>query len=269
MQSAALDLPLLEAAAREAGRYAHQFFGKPKHVRSKGAAGPVTEVDEYLDAMLKEKLRAARPVYGWLSEETEDNHADRIGFKRSFSLDPIDGTGAFISGAPEYTISIGLIEDDRAVAGAIYNPSTDQMFLGAVGAGATHNGQPIHVSDIKNLEEAHLVGDPKRFADKRWPQAWPRAMRVTPRQSIALRLALVAAGAFDGVILFGWKHEWDISAGAAIIEAAGGRFTDANGQPVRFNQPDARAPGVVAAGAALHPLIIERASLAAPKAATS
>jgi myo-inositol-1(or 4)-monophosphatase len=127
----------------------------------------------------------------------------------------------------------------------------------------------MRVSDVANLDDAHLVGDPKRFADKRWPRPWPRSMRVTPRQSIALRLALVAAGGFDGVILFGWKHEWDIAAGAAIIEAAGGRFTDASGAPVLFNQPDPRAPGVVAAGAALHPLIIERASIATPKAATS
>ncbi|GAN00177.1 inositol monophosphatase family protein [alpha proteobacterium U9-1i] len=269
MQSAALDLQLLEAAARDAGRYAHQWFGKPREVQSKGAAGPVTEVDFAVDAMLKERLRAARPDYGWLSEETPDDHAARIGFKRSFSLDPIDGTSAFIQGAPEYTISVGVIEDGRAIAGAIYNPSTDQMFLGAEGVGATHNGTPMYASSVDQLEAAHLVGDPRRFADKRWPTPWPRSMQVTPRQSIALRLALVAAGAFDGVILFGWKNEWDISAGAAIIEAAGGRFTDALGNPVKFNQPDPRAPGVVAAGAALHPLIIERASSAAPGALKS
>ncbi len=260
MQSAASDLPLLEEAVREAGRYAHEWFGRPQQVRQKGKAGPVTEVDLAVDERLKKLLRAARPDYGWLSEETPDDHSDRLKHNRIFSLDPIDGTSAFIAGVPQYTICVGVIDGEEAVAGAVYNPATDELWLGARGHGATLNGAPIFASANAALEGARFIGNRGMFENAgRWPTPWPR-MHYTMRQSIAYRLALVASGEFDATILFGPKNEWDIAAGAAIIEAAGGRFSDPWGKPIRFNQPDPRAPGAVASGAALHPLIIERTS---------
>jgi|CXWL01.1.fsa_nt_gi myo-inositol-1(or 4)-monophosphatase len=259
LQSAASDLPLLEAAAREAGALARDLLTKPLDIKSKGEAGPVTNVDLAVDALLTERLRSARPDYGWLSEEAPDDPTQRLGRSRVFMLDPIDGTAAMIARVPQFTISIGVVEAGRAAAGVVYNPMTDELFLGAPGVGASLDGRPISASARGAIEGARMIGQRRSFADKRWPKPWPE-MDIIIRQSIAYRLALVAAGQADATILFGFKHEWDIAAGAAIVAAAGGRITDPWGLPLELNQPDPRAPGAVAAGAPLHPLIIERTS---------
>src|SRR5262245_45272253 len=96
LQSAASDLSLLESAAREAGALARSLAAKPLEVQSKGALGPVTNIDFAVDALLSEMLRAARPDYGWLSEETPDEPENRIGRARTFMIDPIDGTAALV-----------------------------------------------------------------------------------------------------------------------------------------------------------------------------
>ncbi len=257
LQSAASDLSLLENAAREAGALVRALLRKPLAVTSKGAAGPVTNIDFAVDQLLTDRLRSARPDYGWLSEEAPDDAEARLGKARVFMLDPIDGTAALIANIPEFTISIGVAEHGRAFAGAIYNPLTDEMFVGALGIGAALNGKPLQASLRSELEGARMEGTHSRFADKRWPTPWPK-LRLGQKQSIAYRLAQVACGAADAAILFGFKHEWDIAAGAAIVAAAGGRVTDPWGQAIVLNQPNPRAPGLVASGAALHALIIER-----------
>jgi myo-inositol-1(or 4)-monophosphatase len=257
LQSAAADLALLEAAAREAGALARELASKKLEVHSKGALGPVTNVDYAVDALLEEKLLSARPDYGWLSEETPDDLKRRIGKPRTFMVDPIDGTAALVGKSPQWTISIGLIEGERAFAGAIYNPMTDEMFLGADGVDATLNGRRARASLRDTLDGARIIGQASRFAAKKWPTPWPQ-LEIIERQSIAYRMALVAAGMGDAALLFGFKHEWDIAAGTAIVEAAGGRVTDLWGEPLVFNRYDPRAPGVAASGAALHALIIER-----------
>jgi len=260
LQSAASDLELLEAAAREAGALARALLTKPLEVHSKGDAGPVTNVDFAVDALLAERLLGARPEYGWLSEETPDDPERRQGKPRTFMLDPIDGTAALVSKVPQWTISVGLVEGDQAFAGAIYNPMTDEMFTGAIGHGAWLNRRPMHTSATDKIEGARMIGQRNRFSDRRWDKAWPK-MDVIERQSIAYRMALVAAGQGDATILFGWKHDWDIAAGAAIISAAGGVVSDTWGYALELNQLSPRAPGVVAAGANLHPLLIERTSV--------
>lgn len=257
LQSAAADLSVLEAAAREAGALARDMLTKPFKTYSKGQLGPVTDIDYAIDELLAQRLLGARPDYGWLSEETPDDPERRIGKARTFMLDPIDGTEALTRRIPQWTVSIGIVEGERALAGAIYNPMTDELFLGAEGVPATMNGRPAHASDRDLLEGARIIGQPERFAPKHWPTPWPK-LELFQRQSIAYRMALVAAGAGDATLLFGYKNEWDIAAGAAIIAAAGGRVTDLWGAPLTFNQIDPRAPGVAASGATLHPLIIDR-----------
>jgi len=260
LQSAASDLDLLEAVAREAGALARDLTGKRLEIQSKGAAGPVTNVDFAVDALLAERLRGARPDYGWLSEETPDVPADRVRKARVFIIDPIDGTAALVGKVPQWTISIGIAEQGRAFAGVVYNPMTDEMFAGAPGVRATLNGRAMRASVRDSLDGARMIGQRNRFADRRWKSPWPK-MDVIERQSIAYRMALVASGQGDATILFGFKHEWDIAGGAALVEAAGGVVSDPWGEPLQLNAAIPRAPGVVASGAALHPLLIERTSI--------
>ncbi|MBX3511441.1 MAG: 3'(2'),5'-bisphosphate nucleotidase CysQ [Hyphomonadaceae bacterium] len=257
MQSAASDLELIEAAARDAGALARKLFAKPLEIKSKGEAGPVTNVDFAVNDLLQARLCEARPDYGWLSEESPDG-PERLNKSRVFIIDPIDGTAAMIAKSPQFTISIGVSDEGRAFAGAIYNPLTDEMFAGAPGVRATLNGRPIKASARSKLDGMRMVGLRHRFGRSKWPEAWP-PMEIIERQSIAYRMALVGADMADATLLFGWKNEWDIAGGAAIVEAAGGRVSDPWGAPLRLNNPSPRTPGgVVAAGAALHPLLIER-----------
>jgi myo-inositol-1(or 4)-monophosphatase len=256
LQSPASDLALMESCAREAGALTRAYFGRVVKTWSKGQAGPVTEVDLKVDALLKEKLAAARPEYGWLSEETADSAA-RLEKERVWIVDPIDGTEAFIKGVPQYTVSIGLAEKGRVTAGAVYNPMTDEMFLGAEGVPATLNARLVRASERSVLEGAKLIGKPRTFNDKRWPVPWPK-LQLDFRHSLAYRLALVAAGVFDGTLLLGYKSEWDIAGGAAIVQAAGGSITDTSGKPLVFNKREPQAIGAVASGRHLHAQLIER-----------
>ncbi|WP_395645541.1 inositol monophosphatase family protein [Terricaulis sp.] len=251
------DLKLLEAALREAGVLVRALRAKPLEVTSKGAAGPVTNIDFAVNELLAERLRSARPDYGWLSEESPDAPDTRMSKARTFMLDPIDGTQAMIDGAADFAISLGVVHGATAHAGAIYLPMTDEMFLGAAGEGATLNGAAIRASTRAELEGAHIIGKRGFYKQIPWRTPWPETA-FTAVQAIATRLAYIAAGRFDATILYGPKNEWDIAAGAAIIAAAGGRFTDARGAPIVFNNRTPKAPGAVAAGAQIHPLIIDR-----------
>lgn len=246
----------MEAAAREAGALTRSFFGRDYEKWSKGSAGPVTEVDLAVDQLLKERLAGARPDYGWLSEETPDNE-ERLRRSHVFISDPIDGTEAFIKALPQYTISIGLAVNGRAALGVIYNPQTDELWMGGGGLPATLNGRPARASARASLDGASMIGRSQTFGDKRWTTPWP-AMEFVWRHSIAYRLALVASGDADATILFGFKNEWDIAAGIAILDAAGGLSTETAGGPLLFNRPEPKVLGVVASGALLHPLLIER-----------
>lgn len=259
LQSAASDLDLLEHAVREAGALCRRLLEKPLEVHSKGAAGPVTNIDFAVNDLLSARLQSARPAYGWLSEETPDRPEARLGKSCVFMLDPIDGTQALIERKPSFTISVGIVVEGRPCVGAIYNPTADEMFLGAAGAGATLNGARVRTSTRADLEHARVVGRRGWYErGHKWPTPWPE-MEYTALPSIAYRLANVASGAFDFTILAGPKHEWDIAAGIAILEAAGGVFTDGWGESFALNQPIPRTQsGAVASGATLHPLLIER-----------
>jgi myo-inositol-1(or 4)-monophosphatase len=254
--SPASDRDLLVAAAREVGALLERGFGNHGDVRSKGAAGPVTDIDMAADALLKERLRAARPDYGWLSEETVDS-PERLNHRRAFVVDPLDGTSAFIQGLDDFCTSLAVVEDGRPIAAAIFAPLRRKMYAAAEGAGTTCNEAPVATTDRAELAGARLIGKPGMFADRRWNPPWPE-VRASHINAIALRLAMVAAGAFDGVFALGFKSEWDTAAGALLVSEAGGVITDPWGAPLRFNQLDPRAPGAVAAGPVLHAMLIEQ-----------
>jgi myo-inositol-1(or 4)-monophosphatase len=254
------DLALLIEAAHAAGAMLRSAVGAPVKVWNKGAAGPVTEVDLAVDRHLRERLLAARPDYGWLSEETADT-AGRLHCRRAFVVDPLDGTRSFIKKDTDFCTALAIVEDGCATVGVIYAPVLGEIVAGAVGLGATLNGATCETSRADSLDEASMVGPSAMYAHARWPRPWPKTMRTTARAALAYRMALVACGRADGMVAVGAKHEWDIAAGAALIEAAGGAVSDSWGRALVFNKPIAMVAGVTAAGANLHPLLIERTAL--------
>lgn len=250
------DLDLAAEAALAGAEVARAAFGGPLQVRDKSPGNPVTDADLAVDARLRDILRTARPDYGWLSEETADD-ASRLAARRTWVVDPIDGTRAFIKGRPAFTVCVGLVEGGVALAGAVCNPVTGELWTARAGGGARRNGASVSAGRRDRVEDCRMLGDAAMFRHPAWPQPWP-AMQVEARNSIALRMCLVADGAFDGAIALSAKMDWDLAAATVIVSEAGGLATDHEGRPFRFDGADPRQRSLITAGKSLHPLLIER-----------
>lgn len=252
------DYALLKKGAREAGQLALSYFRKPVTVKRKIDGSEVSEADLAVDVALKLALHVPRPDYGWLSEETEDD-PERLNASRVWTVDPIDGTNAFLRHMPEWTVSAALVENGVPVLGAVYNPATDEFFHAMRGKGAFLNDEPIAASDKSTLEGALLIASGGLFKKKIWKEPWPE-VKTKWVNSVAYRLALVASGRADATISLSNKSEWDLAAAALLVEEAGGAVTDHRGDAHHYNRPSPRLPSLVASGKALHPLLIERTS---------
>ncbi|MEO1038529.1 MAG: 3'(2'),5'-bisphosphate nucleotidase CysQ [Pseudomonadota bacterium] len=256
LQSAALEAEraLIGDAARKAGALALGFQKRGLRVWYKAPGDPVSEADLAVDNLLRETLTGARPDYGWLSEETADD-LDRLSRQRTFVVDPIDGTRAFVKGRAEFVVSIAVVEDGAPIAAAVYDPSADQLYDAARGAGAHKNGAPIAVSPAPSIAGARLLGDPGRLTALR-----DLGAEASTVNSAALRLALTAEGVFDASVAVRSKWDWDLAAGHLLIEEAGGRISGSGGQSLRYGERDTRQPPPLAAGPRLHALLIDRLS---------
>jgi len=240
------DLALLIHVAREAGRIATGYFGGPYTSEDKpGGAGPVTEADLAVNVMLQETLRALRPAYGWLSEESEDS-AVRLGHERVFIVDPLDGTRSFINGDKTWAHALAVVENGRPIAGVVYLPLKDRLYAAARGQGATLNGAPIRVSGREGLAGASVLAARPALDAHHWKNGAVPPVTRAHRPSLAYRLALVAEGRHDAMLTLRDSWEWDIAAGAIILEEAGARVTDRHGAPLRFNNAHPQVAGVVA-----------------------
>ncbi|THD76699.1 3'(2'),5'-bisphosphate nucleotidase CysQ [Thalassobius vesicularis] len=248
----ARDLDLLIQAAEEAGRIATQYTGKSAKAWHKpGDLGPVTEADLAVNEMLHRELAAARPDYGWLSEETEDSNV-RLGHDRIFIVDPIDGTRSFIEGADTWAHSLAVSEGGVITAAAVFLPLKKKLYTAAAGQGAFLNGVPIRASDRAALTGASMIAAKPNYDPSNWRGGLVPDVRRVYRPSLAYRLSLVAEGRFDAMLTLRDSWEWDIAAGDLILREAGATITDRFGAPLRFNNPYPQVKGVVAAGSALH-----------------
>lgn len=252
------DLGLAVEIAREAGALSLEWLQKGAKSWDKSPGNPVTEADIAVNDLIAKRLRAARPGDGWLSEETKDNPSDRSQ-ARVWVVDPIDGTKAFVRGEPGFSISIARLEGDRPVVAALFNPLTNEMFAAAEGKGATLNGARITAPSICALRGCGMILRPEMHQRLAVHPGWPKTRLLTPMpNSIAYRIALVATGRWDAAIGLAQTNDWDVAAAVLILKEAGGIATDGDGRPFSFNQPVTKHPGVVAAGAGLHPLIMEK-----------
>lgn len=250
------DLALLTEAARIAGKIALRYWKRSPKQWEKGDEGPVTEADIAVNDALQKHLRAARPAYGWLSEESPDDPA-RLSTDAQFILDPIDGTRAFIAGEDSFSHALAITRNGAVTAGVVYLPALDRLFSATATGPATLNGTPIAASTITGFAGATLLTPAANMTPQFWRGGVPDVKRAF-RASVAYRLALVAQGRFDGVLSFRQSWEWDIAAGALIATRAGATVTDATGNPIRFNQPVPRANGLIAAAPALHAALLQR-----------
>ena len=247
------DLALITEAARSAGAIARTAFdGTDTVVWSKSGNHPVTDADIAVNDHLERVLRTARPGYGWLSEETQDD-ASRHACPRTFVIDPIDGTRAFIDGRPHFAVCVAVIQEGRAVAGVVFNPMKDELYAASLGGGATLNGKPIRATDTAGVEGCNMVGYPRKFRRQGWP-----AMNTRISNSMAYRMVLVASGEADATVSFTPKSDWDVAAAELIAREAGALVTNLDGVPFRYDAQSVREFGVVCANPALHGLLLER-----------
>ena len=253
------DLVLIEHVVRRAGEIARHYYGGEYRRWSKTRGEPVTEADLAIDRFLRAELLAARPDYGWLSEEGGDK--ERPDAQRIFIVDPIDGTTAFLKTKPHFSISVAAVEDGRPVAGVVYNPITEECFTAARAKGSRLNGETIHISTCASMEGCRILGPKDMFAHPAWStppnMPWPD-MQIETRNSIAYRMALVAAGMFDAALVLSAKHDWDMAAGDLIVREAGGRVSTHDGSDLHFGGVVPIQRSMVCAGPALHQLLIER-----------
>lgn len=243
------DLELLIDVAKASGEIARGFVdAKPQVWDKGGGAGPVTEADLAVNELMAQRLQGARPDYGWLSEETEDD-TSRLNTDRQFIVDPIDGTRAFIEGSRDWAHALAMLEDGQVTAAVVYLPMRDYMYTASKGGGAFLNGSRLQVSDKADLNGATVLSNKASFADKFWAEGTPpQGVERKFRSSLAYRLSLAAQGRFDAMMTLRPSWEWDIAAGALIVTEAGGQATDQTGAPLRFNNPHPQVNGVVAGG---------------------
>lgn len=263
-RTATADLTLIAEAAREAATIAMRYWRHDPQVWDKGDQGPVSEADLAVNAMLTATLRAARPDYGWLSEESPDDPA-RLSAQRVFIIDPIDGTRAFIAGEDNFAVSIAVADQGKVVAGAVILPAKNRLYTGEIGGPALCDGLSIQASDRSDLTGAGILATKSNMTADHWPGGVPDLQRSF-RTSLAYRLCLVAQGRFDAMLTLRPSWEWDIAAGALIVAEARGTVTDQSGTALRFNNARPMVPGVLAAGGDLHSDLVALLEPAAPSA---
>lgn len=258
MSGALPDIGALRAIAAAAGARA---MAKWRGVFARGHkedGSPISEVDHDVDHFLRAKLSALDPAAGWLSEETADT-AERLLTARLWVVDPIDGTRDFIGGRPGWAVSIAYVEGGCVTMAVLDAPARGEIWWAVRGGGAFRNGVQLACAHRTDLRGARVPADqlPPRDAD---------LVMVPKPNSIALRMAMIAAGEADLVASIRWGFEWDLAAAALIAQEAGATVTDARGHPLRFNSTKGEAFGVLASCPGIHAAAVDRlASYAAER----
>lgn len=248
-----IDRARLEAIVREAGRIALDTWPGHGHALEswdKGGDSPVSAADLAVDSFLKRELGALLPAAGWLSEETVDA-PERLDDGLIWLVDPIDGTRDFIRGRTGWAVSVALVSSGRPLLGMLDAPARGEFWSGEAGRGSWRNGARLSASRRTVLSGARVPAHalPKTDSD---------LTTVDQPNSIALRMAMVAADEADLVATLRWGYEWDIGAAALIAREAGAMATDAFGQPLAYNKPDPRAFGVLVCSPDIHGAAVDR-----------
>lgn len=219
------------------------FFnqGMSAHIREKGVADFVTEVDMRVQEIIKGELERIAPGVQFMGEEKDNGEIDFSG--DFWILDPVDGTTNLIHDYRQSAVSLALCEAGQVTLGIVYQPYTEELFLAKKGMGAWLNGTPIHVSSAKKLEESLVsVGTSpyrKELAKenfKNFYQIFMRCEDIRRGGSAAIDLAWVACGRTDAYVERNLKP-WDYAAGMLLVEEAGGRVTGFQGEAVGVRAP--------------------------------
>jgi myo-inositol-1(or 4)-monophosphatase len=226
---------VMVAAARKAARGLRRDFGEVEklQVSLKGPANFVSAADHRAEETLRAELAKARPGYGFLGEEGgRQEGSDKT---HCWIVDPLDGTTNFLHGIPHFAISIALERDGTIVAGIVYNPINEELFVAERGKGAFVNDQRLRVAARKRLSEAVIAcglphlgrGDLAQFRQE-FAVVQEKVAGIRRFGAAALDLAWIAAGRIDAY----WERNlspWDMAAGLLLVREAGGFASDLDG----------------------------------------
>lgn len=233
------DLALMIDVATQAGELALTYFGADPEVWWKNEGrSPVSAADYAVNTLLSERLRAVRPDYGWLSEETDDDDS-RLTRDAVFVIDPIDGTRAFLAGQNTWCVSVAVVHQGRPVAGVLVAPALKEVFAATVAGPATLNGDVIQVAS-RIAQDTLKVATPAELLNAFQGDIRKRLQRVEHVPSLAYRLALVAAGRIDATLVLKNAYDWDLAAADVILQQAGGGLRDVEGMPLLYNRSHVR-----------------------------
>lgn len=243
------DLALLQHHCAESGRIACRYFGENPQVWMKEGDSPVSEADYAVDTYLQRELVAARPLYGWLSEETEDT-PERTRRERVFVVDPIDGTRGFLAGDRRWCVSAAVVERQRPVCGVLEVPVLGETIAASAGNGAWLLGKhgerrSLQITDIAEHSPLRIAG-PKvfmRHARDVFDHSVEPA-RFVP--SLAYRIAMVAMGRIDVAFARASARDWDLAAADIIAHEAGVVLRGLEGEVLTYNCPSTRHGVLVA-----------------------
>lgn len=243
------------AAAEEAGALIVGMRRSGLRYGRKPGYELVSEADLRAAELLRERLTAAFPEAGWLSEEHRDTPA-RLAREWVWIVDPLDGTREYLLGLPEFAVSVALVRDGRTALAVVHNPATGETYSTSQASSPPPRGDPRAADRRFRV----LVGRGEVETGEVPPL--PRDCDVVGVGSIAYRLALVAAGQAEAVVTTQPRAEWDVAAGAGLCLAAGLAVTDARGASPRFNRSRPWVSGIVAAAAPFHERLLRILRLA-------
>ena len=249
----ASDAALLKRTVREAGALALTMFRTEIKQWIKGQSSPVSEADIAVDELFRLRLQSATPDYGWLSEESADDRV-RLTKQRTWIVDPIDGTRAYLGGREDWSISAALVEDGRPRLGAVFAPATDEFFFAADGQGATCNDVPIGASKGGDFDIDRMAGP--HFLLNRVRGTTSPELRNFKIGSLALRISRVAQGALDAAFVGGNSHDWDLAAADLLLREAGGLLTTLRGDAPAYNRTAVTHEVLLAAGRERHAALV-------------
>lgn len=246
----AAELRVAREAAQAAAAIIAEYAGGERKSWNKAEDSPVTQADLDANQAIVSRISEAFPEDAILSEETVDS-GDRLDQERVWIVDPLDGTKEFIAGVPEYAVSVALAVAGEPVVGVVFQPQTRECFWGSKGRGAWLNDERISISSVKRFDDVVMLSS--RTEMKRGQvdeyQEWFREVR--PVGSVALKLALVAAGRGDVWLSMAPKSEWDVCGGDLLVREAGGVFVTFDDGERIYNQKDILLNPIMAAGPAV------------------
>ena len=259
----------LDKVAREAAVLIRAVYCTDFGVDFKAPRDPVTEADRQANALICERLAALFPGVPVVAEESEpEAFAGYRTAEQIFFVDPLDGTREFVAKNGEFVVMVGFVDGQRATASVIHAPESGVSWLGQVGEGAYQVGadgsrQPITVSDVAALSDARIVGS----RSHRNPALERALAHLQAKESIALgsaglKAAAVARGAADAYVAPHYAGKrWDACAADALITAAGGKLTNADGELFDYRALDlGNDRGIIASNSRLHDEILEKLS---------